>query len=149
MQIIRRQSRRFRSALDASSTVFANRGLSQRLWTGCYKARGSPCGCTCRSFARSLHGCSAVFGKAFQVGTLRKRPRDECVSPHVELPRPDPEAAKAPNPDTLRFVVVRLLASATKCPSSASLLGSGRRIPSHRNEAFAAVALEDRRPTGA
>ena len=30
---------------------------------------------------------------------------------------------------------MRLLASATKCPSSASLLGSGRRIPSQRNEA--------------
>lgn len=100
-----------------------------------------------------LHRCSAVLGKALEVGSLQKRPCDKRVSRHVELPPPDPKAAKTPKPDTFstrrRLVVVPLLASATKCSSSAYLPGSGRRILSHRNEVFAALASEDRRPMGA
>jgi hypothetical protein len=64
----------------------------------------SPCGCT-GALLDHLYRGAAVLGKTFQVGSLRKRPRDECMPRRVELSRPDAEAAKTSEPDSLRLVI--------------------------------------------
>ena len=112
------------------SGFFANRCLSQGLWTSRDKRPEEVLpDVPAVALLDHLHRCPAVFSKPFQIGSLRKRPRDERVSRCVELPRPDPEAAKTPKPDTLRRVVDR-----SSCRSSLRPPGVRHRLPFRAEE---------------
>jgi hypothetical protein len=91
---------------QGGSGFFANRGPAQGLWTGCNRRPEKVLAdVSAIALLDHLQGRSTVFREPFQVGSLRKRPRDERVPRHVELPRPNSKAAKTPKPDALRLVI--------------------------------------------